>query len=473
MPSGAGSRVDVAGHAVARARSRRDDRGFNMPVSASELVRYYKTRQQRAWECTEAYQDLQKQMQDWSQGYQEEVRAAHVALARAYLPELSRAALDRAERLTGFRGFRTHDPFKAMDHERAVLERAIARIRADQRYVQRDVLAGPEGTLRQELDQAREMLAPFDSECQRFESLDGFTELLMIGYDTPGFAGKWWQKDYWRHWALGDRICAELGMKDFGDDVLPAYAKAAEPRDFWRAEVARHEVQLSQVHALVEDHDQAVARLGNLPAIILEQAQGLLAEYLALADLQLLDEWLRQEPEDRAIRMAMRNAAGLRAKKQFLAELAQGLSTVISSLNNRTRKYGRKATKFSRPKYAGHRYPDDWIQDGFDAKHAKLLQRRSKLIAMAERIRRYDRYGDFDLQNDHELWWMELVGKPPPRLMPELCRYYQRHPERTPRHDPLDSYQQREHEHAAAVAQAAQATQALMAHELDDMGYLS
>ncbi len=437
-----------------------------MPVSSSQAVRHFDKRQRQAIEIIDVYEDLAERCDRELAGIAGQLERALVELAGAYLPSFDPAALADAERLTGFRGFSRRSPLDAMKHEEHVLRSTIARIEADERYVKRELLVGPQGNLINELAEARDMLAPFEAECARFEVLPGFLELVMVKYDTPDFGGKWYQASYWKHWAAGDKVCAALGMDDFGDDVLPAYTKVADQRDVWRRDVARIEDLIRQVHELVRAHDQSLARIPALPQLYYDQSLELLAEHLGAADVPLLDQWVRAEPtERRAIRMALRRVSGLKAKRDVIEELRRdGIRPLVDDLRRRAHKYARKSQKFARPKYAYQQIPDNALDHKFDAKYAKLRERESKLGVLIDRIVRYDDYHRFDLDNDADLWWFEFTNKRPTRMTPKLRRWYERHPDARPHHETWDD---RDDGVSAAVAAAA------VAHELDDVGYIS
>jgi len=368
----------------------------------------------------------------------DEVNEAAVALARAYLSGLDAAALAGAERRTGFRGFSRHDPLVAMARERDTLERTLARIRADDRYVQRQLLVGPQGVLVVELEERVSMSEPWEEEARKFEGLDGFLELLELGYDTPEFSESWWQPRYWKHWKQGDAICAELGLNDFGDDVLPAYRPVCDKRDEWRRQIAATRSKVADVHHLVQTHDAAVARIPELPARTLDQCHDRLADYLRQADHQLLATWNDQEPApDRAVTMALRVLSGLHAKQSFLAELrGKGIDPFVRDLHDRAAKYHRKANKFTRSKYRGMSWPDSAMDLRFLSEKApKYNARISKLEALIARVLEYDDYGRFDLRNDPNLWWLEFAGKRPPSLTPGLRSWYDRNPDTVVLHD--------------------------------------
>jgi hypothetical protein len=435
-----------------------------MHLSAHDVATHYRENIDRADALIERFSALKQRLSARRGEAQAAADAARLELARAYLLELSVEALTRAQGLTGFRGFTRRDPLKAMAHELGVLQKTVARIRADERYQKRNSLVGPYGRITLKLEEARGMMAPWELECQRFESLEGFLELVEIKYDTPEFAGRWWQASYWKHWAAGDRICEALELDDFGDDVLPAYKKVAEPRDRWRAQIAEIEAAVSEIHEMVREHDQALARIPRLPALYLEQCHQVLAEFLAEADLALLEQWRGEDQDpDRAIQMGLRKAAGTRARLEFLRDLeVHAVDGMISDMEQRKAKFARKRAKFQRSKYAYASFGDDALDRSFARKYNKYGQLADQWDALAGRMMDYDGYERFDLENEPELWFRELTGSRPPRQMGMLRSWYDRHPSARPAHDAP----RRALEEAAAEAAAWQ-------EEAADLGYIS
>jgi hypothetical protein len=346
------------------------------------------------------------------------------------LQTIDDANLERVAKLTGFQGFARRDPRIAREHERKVLQSAVAKLEADDRYQRRDVLAGPDGTLTQELNQNKETLAPLQVECDRFEFLPDFAELIAIGYDTPQFQEKWWHASYWKHWAAGDRICKELRMNDFGDDVIPAYQKVAEPRNFMRSEVERLDNQIKDIHELVRQHDLHAERLARLDEIYLGEAQDFLGEHLMNADAALLEEWAKGEPDLlRAVQMGVRKIAGITAKRSILVDMAQsGLPQTIQQLEARQQKAYQKYNKFSRPKHAYATFSSDMVNDGFDQKSVGMRAQIDKLERKIDSLMANQNYAGFDLHNDPYLWWWYFMESAPPRYAPHYYDYYQRNP---------------------------------------------
>jgi hypothetical protein len=351
-------------------------------------------------------------------------------LANVYLKAIDDANLERVTRLTGFQGFARRDPRVAREHERKVLQSSITKLEADDRYQRRDVLAGPDGTLTQELNQNRETLAPLQAECDRFESMQDFAELIAIGYDTPRFQDKWWHASYWKHWAAGDRICKELRMDDFGDDVIPAYEKVAEPRNFMKLEVERLDKQITEIHELVRHHDQLADRLAHLDEIYLAEAQDFLGEHLMNADAALLEDWAKGEPELlRAVQMGVRKIAGIQAKRSIIVDMAQsGVPQTIQQLEARQQKAYAKYNKFSRPKHAYAHFSNDMINDGFDEKSRGMQTQIDKVNRKVDHLMANQNYAGFDLRNDPYLWWWYFMESAPPRYAPHYYDYYQRNP---------------------------------------------
>jgi hypothetical protein len=398
--------------------------------SANEVAGFYGGQAKQLSQLIADHKQTASQLQAADTALEGEVGIAQRELAAVYLPALTDDAFARAAKLTGFQGFERRDPRVAMAQERKVLQAQVAKLDTDERYQRRDTLVGPAGTLQQELDESREALAPLQTECDRFESQLGFAELLEVGYDTPHFKEHWWNAGYWHHWAAGDRICKALGMKDFGDHVIPAYKAVSEPRDVMRADVARLEAEIDAVHKTVQARDQAADRLAHLDAIYLESAQGFLGEHLAHADLALLEQWVGTEPEARAAQQGLRRLAGVQAKRKIVAEIAQqGVPQVISDLEQRRQKAMQKQSKFLRPKYSYQSFPSTAIAGNQDAKLQALSMQNAKLQDRLDRMMAYDDYSRFRLTNDYPLWWLYYFDSPPNRYYtPGLFDYYSRNP---------------------------------------------
>lgn len=408
-----------------------------MTVYGSEVAEHYQHQARALTPVIEGYRGLVTELEQADALLVEQRVRARQELAQVYLSELSEAAFMRVARLTGFKGFERRDPRQAMEHERKVLEHANSDIGRDDQFMRRDQLVGPAGTLTQELENARTTLEPLEEECVKFESQPGFLELVRVGYDTPTFDVKWWNASYWKYWASGDRICKALGMGDFGDDVLPAYKKVAEPRNFMREEVKRFTSMIDAVHELVQRRDKNQQRLANLGAIYLAEAQAYLGEHLEHADAALLEQWAAAEPDIlRAVQMGVRKIAGLTAKRSFLADLTQGVAAgLLPQLQQRLTKTNAKVSKFTRPKNKYAKFQDSMITP-VDQKMQALDHQRGKLSGRVQKLVAAENYAGFDLRNDQELWWMYLMQSPPPRLAPHLFDYYQRRPNAQPLTDP-------------------------------------
>jgi hypothetical protein len=428
--------------------------------TSDQLVQHYAENRQAASKLADAWKETANATEASKQEVLRQLQTARFELAAVYLLSFDAAALKRAERLTGFRGFTRRDPIRAMAHERVVLANTVKRIEADERWQRRQYLVGPAGELTGALAEAQSLLEPWELECKKFEDLDGFLDLIQVGYDTPAFEEHWYQAKYWKHWAAGDRICTSLELNDFGDDVLPAYERVRQPREQWRGEVAAANTKIDEVHNLVRTRDQAEARTPQLPVIYLGQARQVLAEFFGHADLGLLEEWNDTSDADRGVQQHLRRCAGLQAKLDFLTEmLDQGITAKIRDFEQRTAKYDRKRIKYLRSKYAYVQFHDRDLDLGFRRKHAKYQSQPTKLAHQVNKLMRYDDYGRFDLANDPELWWVEFTGKGPSSNTPRLRAWYERNPQAAPELDP---------EHVEEVV-----SQAAASWDRDDRGYLS
>lgn len=355
---------------------------------------------------------------------EQERTALTTTLAQVYLPELTEAAFAEAERRTGFRGFTTRRPLEALAREEKKLQTAIAKLEADERWAKRESLTGPYGSLTRSLAEAKDLLEPWEREAERFEHLEGFLELVELRYDTPGFEERWWQPSYWRHWAAGDRICAALGLDDFGDDVLPAYEAARDPRDKWRAEVARIQQSIAAVHEHIRKHDQSAWRLANLSSIYLEECQKVLATHLARADMPLLASWAG---DDRGVLVHLKRLSGLSAKIDMLNEMETAwLVPSREALVGARQKYAAKAQKLARPKKA---HLQVTMPEQVEQKLVAQRARRDKARATVHRIVHYTDYDRFDLAQPPEMWWLLMNDNRPPGLFtPRLRGWYERNP---------------------------------------------
>ncbi len=388
---------------------------------------------------------------------QRELDEAARALAAIYVPDLSVAALAEAEKKTGFRGYSRFDPLKAMERERVALTRDVAAIEQNEMYVRREYLVGPVGSITRRLAEATDLFDTWNRECQKFEGLDGFLDLVDAKYDTPEFENRWWTPKYWGRWAAGDRICAALGMNDFGDDVLPAYEKARAPREQWRGVVAQVTQERDAVLGLVKKHDDSVYRLQHLEEIYLDECHKALGVHLKGADAALLQSWAG---EDRGLEMGLKKLSGLKAKLEYMQGLTKTVEADLLALSQRRAQAELKVAKYGRPKKLYAQYPDA----AYPAKGLTFVQkaaaRREKYRGVSQKIVVYDRYQYFDIHNDPNLWWFEMTGRPPGSYHPGLQGWYDRNPSVTIVH--VDRH---DHGHAVGAAVADRAH--------DDLGDLS
>ncbi len=443
-------------------------------MNGSQAAAFYQARQREALGLIESYEKLETQLLSNLETLNQQVGSARLALARAYLKDLSTAGMARVQGLTGFLGFERRNPNQAMAHEKHTLEHTVSRISEEANYQQRQELASEDGTLSTRLIEVRELLAPYQTECERFEVHEGFMELVQAGYDTPGFVSKWWQATYWKQWAAGDRICKALGYGDFGDDVLPKFLAANEQRNFWRAEEAKLNQEIEAIHELVRTHDQALARIPQLPAIYLDQSQNYLAEYLDQADPSLLEGWLTEHGGDRSVLVSLRTLAGLKAKQAFIAELrTEGIAKTINDLRQRTSKYARKTEKFLRSKHYYRNISDRELDRKFASKVPKYQENENKLRRMVDRMMTYDDYSAFSLDNDPALWWAEFTGKGPPRYLPQTRRWYERNSRWSIQHDNDKDDDDNLNDDAKDRVINRAVADAAMSRDLDDVGYLS
>ncbi|MFT7520251.1 MAG: hypothetical protein ACI9MC_002396 [Kiritimatiellia bacterium] len=435
-----------------------------MSIRGPELSRHFSEHQRRADAIYGVYKELDARIVKAQHGLQSQLSSALGDLAEAYLQELTPASLVDLANRAGFKKLLRRDPLKAMAHERVVLLRRIAVIEADERYVRRQWLVGPNGEFTRALAEAQSLLDPWDETCEQFEQHKHFLTLIELGYDTPAYSVSWLEARYWTYWAAGDKICRELGMDDFGDDVEPAYELARVEREKWRGQVAAVNAKVDAVHELIREHDQSIARVARLPEIYLTASREAVVQFLGLADPPLLAQWNDGHARpDRAVTMGLRRVAGLRAKVEALQELQKrGVRPFMADMAQRLQKYRRKANKFARPKNNNVYFTDSHSDQKFAGKEGKYRQRAAQSDQLVTRILSYDAYDRFDVAvNAPELWFREMTGKRPSRMFPGLRGWYDRQHDARPVRAPDPD----------ADLRAAQAVAA--ASSFVDLGYMS
>ncbi|MCK6518272.1 hypothetical protein L6R46_24845 [Myxococcota bacterium] len=349
-----------------------------------------------------------------------------VALASHIVSELSAERLAVAKVKYAYGGFERRDPLKAMPKEQTTLSHEVSRIQADERYQRREALVGPYGSITRSLEEATDHYNNWHDECLKFEALEGFLELIQVGYDTPNFTLRWWDAGYWRVWANGDKVCAALGLADFGDDVLPVYERAHASMTQWFGEVKRFTAERDAVLGLVRRHDEAVSRLSRLPELYLDECRRALGKHLEQADPALLESW---NEEDRVACALLRRVAGLKAKSDILEQLKSGLEVVRSRLGELAGRCNTQAAKLMRPKKYHAQVSNPPKLEKMAKTIAKADEAVMKAAKLRERVVRFADYERFPSGDSPELWYLLMVGQRASALTPQLAAWYDRHPE--------------------------------------------
>src|SRR5690349_5264738 len=118
-----------------------------MSVSGPRVAEHYRAQANALASLIGSHRQLLATLKQRDDELTAQLLAARRELASVYLKAIDDANLERVARLTGFQGFQRRDPRIAREQERRVLQSGIARIEADERYQNRELLAGPAGTL--------------------------------------------------------------------------------------------------------------------------------------------------------------------------------------------------------------------------------------------------------------------------------------------------------------------------------------
>ena len=119
---------------------------------------------------------------------------------------------------------------------------------------------------------------------------------------------------------------------------------------------------------------------------------------------------------------------GLAAKVRYHDEMIDGLGRRAAELEGRHRDWTTRAQKFNSGKRPYRSYPETALYTKGHESIAKLRASRAKLVGESDRVVRYDHYDRFDLHNDRALWWVEMTGHSPHRLMADSSDWYARSP---------------------------------------------
>jgi hypothetical protein len=359
-------------------------------------------------------------------------------LATIYLPNIVPATTEAILPLTGFRAFSLKSPNEELHARRDTLSRRIAEIEKDPLYVNRQQLIDPivgEHTLAKEKVGSQKEL--IDQSVSRFESLEGFLDLLERNYDTPDYNVSKLSLQYYRDWKRGDEIeDSFISHGKEGEKIRPSFSDLAyqyrqvkQAADNYQSDIDRLDREIGKINGLVAEREEALRSLTTLADDVLAEARARLLDHVQHADRADLAERAKDRPE---ILATLKHIEGLEKKTEYLEALTrQYVDSDAEALLDRIASLEKKAIKYSRPKNRSARVPasdaERWLKDPTP----KLRQRWGRYHTSHTTIYSFNRYDNYDFFSNY-LWWDVMTdGRLDGNFIPEVSDYRATNPEAT------------------------------------------
>jgi hypothetical protein len=355
-----------------------------------------------------------------------EKNQAMADFAAALLPALTAEAIAEAVRRTGCQALAQGDPIAQLTRERATAEQKLAAIDADPRYRDRELLRAPRtGTLVRHVDELREFRGPLADlvDKTRHPRLE---RLLESGYGTSDYAVGWWRLSYFSDWKAADEILERFPGKHFAE-VREDLLEARRSIEVYDEQIADLERQIAGGEALEREHDDTAARLASLPELVLGQARERLVQHVQGLELGDLAGRLADSPD---LALLWKRASGLAAKVEYLDRIVEAeVVRPREELKQKLAKTSAEITKWSRPKYASARYPDDQFRHRFIERQGRARRTFERAEKTYQTVYVYDRWDRPSLV-ENLLWWDIMThGRWDGGYIPQVASFRESHPD--------------------------------------------
>ncbi len=362
-------------------------------------------------------------------------------LARYLLPDLSRASTDRAGALMVLTDLMHGKPQKQLEDVRVQLEKRVAEIEADPRWIEREVRKVRADT---ELGELREFRAPLADVLARstHERLD---RLIGVGYDTPEYAVGWWRASYYADWKAGDEILAQFPEKTAFHEVREAVLSARSAVVEYDRMIGTLEGKLSEIATLEGERSYSQERLAHLHDEVLGNCRQWLTEHIRNLDP---DSLAKRFGDDPSAALLAKTIVGIGKKIEYLNDLATSeLDPMESRLRGDLAKLERDRRKYSRPKKAWTQFQTDKFQKRFRDRRPWFDKRWDRYDRTYNTVYVFDNYDRGSLVDDF-LWWDLMTdGRIDGSFSPSVQSFHRQYPNYRWSRDDDDS--------AAAVATVA------------------
>jgi hypothetical protein len=332
-----------------------------------------------------------------------EIEQAWTHLISVLVPSLSPAPLNATASRIRLRELEHAFVSNRMNQERAALLREQAALAGHPLFRDREAKRN-EASIR--LAEVEEALAPLEHSVHELECAPLFLEVFQSGYGTEGYAQKFWQLSYYRHWKHADLILEvhgkRLAVEDFSAlrdkyvNEKSAITPLTATRDEWRRLV-------QDVADLEEKHGRVVQALESLEVRTLVWARGRVREHL---NSMPPDELHRLLGNDEELRVALARMLGVEAKRRYLDDMLLNLiKPPLDDLRAALAKAHRDIAKLKRPKNYGRTFSDEEFQRRFGRdRTAAWNKRRTRIHDARTHVVAFHDYDRWSPARDF-LWW--------------------------------------------------------------------
>ncbi len=332
-------------------------------------------------------------------GLEQSAQQADIDLGRALLPDVSSAAVERAVTLTGYTPLR--DMSGTLEAERAQLSATVARLEADPRFRDRELLRHPRtGTLSTQIAQLQDMRATLTPTLEACDH-SRMATLLENGYGTPDYRVGFWRLSYYRDWEAADEIVARMKKASFAE-VIPEFTRARDAAGELESELSRLASEVQAGEALEQEHRAASEGLASLESRYLEHAQRLLVKHLLEADKTRTGALLDREPN---VRLLALKSQATRSKLEYLDGLhKEKVETFAAQTKVALDKLDRDVAKYQRPKNAYAQFPSESFERRFRDPRERYQKHWDRYNTTYQTIYVYEDYDRGRWVSDF-LWW--------------------------------------------------------------------
>lgn len=337
------------------------------------------------------------------QKLKDEVEQAWAHLTSVLVPGLDFAQLDASAARIRLRSVGADAVRVMLADETRRVDDGIAQIRADERWSRREEVANEASIRMDELHEAmkalRESMALLEGELL-------FEELIRASYGVEGYAHRFWQVSYYRHWKHADIVVERhgkrLGVADFAG-VRTKYLAEQAALESLRAEHEAWRQKSETGRALDEKLRMLTADKGTVAQRTIARVRGQVREHLSALDNAELG---RMFAHDEELRIAAARVGGSQAKRAYLEQLLKELiDASLTDLRAALAKNARSMDKLRRPKNA-HR---SWTGSEFGtlmngARKTSWAKRRQRIQDARTHIVSFHHYDRWSPATDF-LWW--------------------------------------------------------------------